>query len=144
MNREIKFRAWSEKDKCWIGDGPYDVLALSLDGDIFRCHSDSCESTIKEIYGEVVLQQFTGLTDKLGKDIYEGDIIVIDDLYPYFDEGKRNYVAVVEWCFAGFHYVKYCVNPDKVGVSDGINEPLEEGDQFSIIGNIYQNPELLK
>jgi hypothetical protein len=84
--------------------------------------------------------QWTGQKDMHGTDIYEGDILVGEG-YPYFDEGKRNYVAIVEWCFAGFHNVKYCVNHNKIGISDGINEPLEEGEYFEIIGNIHTNVE---
>ena len=92
---------------------------------------------------DMVILQSTGLCDKNGKEIFEGDILVADG-YPHFDYGKPNYRSVVEWCFAGFHVVLRCVNPKKRGISDGINEPLEYGGQFEVIGNIYENKELLQ
>jgi len=87
--------------------------------------------------------QYTGLKDKNGVEIYEGDVAVKEG-YLHFDDGKPNYRSEVEWCFAGFHTVLHCVNPSKRGISDGINESLEEGRGWLIIGNIHSNPELLE
>jgi uncharacterized phage protein (TIGR01671 family) len=86
--------------------------------------------------------QFTGLLDKNGKEIYEGDILTAD-FYPYMDEGVRNYLSIVEWEAPGFMGFKHLVNSTKRGISDGIGEYLEETEQFEVIGNIYENPELL-
>jgi len=135
--REIKFRAWHKERKAWISGRQPDSDDLFVEETDEDDHGYSITH-----WTETVIMQFTGLSDKNGKEIYEGDILVGEG-YPYFDEGERNYVAVVEWCFAGFHYVKYCVNPNKRGISDGINEQLEEGDYFSVIGNIFETPDLL-
>lgn len=90
------------------------------------------------------LMQFTGLKDVHGKDIYEGDVIMpVEKRYPFYNDGKPNYVGTIEWCFAGFHCVLNCVNGDKAGISDGVNEPFEASEWCEVIGNIYETPDLL-
>lgn len=85
------------------------------------------------------LGQFTGLYDKDGKEIYEGDLI----------EVNGRLFGVVEWHKDGYFFI----NDTIVGVrSDGgeyspIGEMVRyfsnQGYDFSVIGNIYDNPELL-
>jgi len=95
--------------------------------------------------------QYTGLQDRNGKDIYEGDIVVVPNEYIWFDEGKPNYRGVVEWLFSAWQVIQYCVNPEKRGISDGINCGLNDDGEdegansiWEVIGNIHENPELLK
>lgn len=113
--------------------------------------------------------QCTGLKDKNSKLIYEGDIIVIPNQYPFYDYKNKeeyqnlnetygeikgetilNYVGVVEYIFNGWQYVLNCVNPLKRGISNGINHYLneqgfeeDENSCYEVIGNIYENKELL-
>ena len=94
--------------------------------------------------------QFTGLPDKNGNKIFRGDI-VIKDCYPWFDDDKPNYRGTVEWIYSEWQVVAHCVNPKKQGISDGINEGLneigfEDGEitDWEKIGNVYDNPELLR
>lgn len=102
--------------------------------------------------------------------IYEGDIIVIPKQYPFYDykeEGEHpslndtdgeirgeavlNYIGVIEWIYSQWQYVYHCVNPLKNGISEGINNMLNysgyeecECTDFEVIGNIYENTELLR
>jgi len=79
------------------------------------------------------LMQFTGLFDKQGVDIYEGDICkVINYASDYLAKtGKMK--CVIEWSnTAGFF-----------GKGFGVPTSFAMGEQFEIIGNIYENPELL-
>lgn len=109
-----------------------------------------CEcNPIFENASVVAQLQFTGLFDENGKEIYDGDIVV-KNCYMWFDEGKSNYRGTVEWIFSQWQVVAHCVNKDRRGISDGVNIGLnddgrEEGERtdWMIIGNIYDNPELL-
>lgn len=83
---------------------------------------------------EVKLMQFTGLHDKNGKEIYEGDIV-----YLYHESYDEPHKQVVEWHKNGGGYYA----EDDFGYD--YLPPLSEDDfELEIIGNIYENPELLK
>lgn len=122
MTRQIKFRG----RKLPSGE----LLSFEL-GDI---HGMQAGHLIVRHTGELVViesssvQQFTGLFDKNGKEIYEGDIV------KGFDKGNW----YVEWNEnpAGF----YLVAPEKIRNRYLLGAPLE----LEIIGNIYENKELLK
>lgn len=93
--------------------------------------------------------QYTGLTDKNGKKIFEGDILR-GFAYPFRDgEGKHNYYAEVVWFknSPAFGLATH-KNPKSnvVGISDGNCEYMEDWETFlwEVIGNIYDNPELLE
>jgi len=142
--KEIKFRAYHKKRETMCH---FDIMTITKTYYLGYWHTADldgfdCELDDKMLYSD--LMQYTGLKDKNGKEIYEGDIVTIPGEYPYFDCGTPNYVAEVDWIFAGFQTVLHCINGEKRGISEGINEPLEDGDYFEVIGNIYENPELLK
>ncbi|TFU93946.1 hypothetical protein E4T81_04965 [Barnesiella sp. WM24] len=90
--------------------------------------------------------QFTGLLDKNGKEIYEGDIITADR-YPFFSDGKPNYVAVVEWNDCGYAaFFELHKDSDARGISVGcpvMDFDSDNAAEFEIIGNIHDNSELL-
>lgn len=95
------------------------------------------------------LMQCTGLKDRDGRDIYEGDIVV-QERYPWFDEGRPSYRSTVEWIYSQWQAVYHCVHPAKRGISDGINvglndEGIEDGEctAWKVVGTIYEQPELL-
>ena len=117
--REIKFRAWNVATKKMIDLKKITPLALNMDTDgLFIPFSDG-----------LPLMQFTGLKDKNGKEIYEGDIVRIT--------GKvmnRCEEFEVKWFEPAF---------GKVGHGK-IIYPLYQSDEQEVIGNIYENPELLK
>lgn len=84
---------------------------------------------------EIVLMQSTGLKDKNGKEIFEGDIVQFEDCYEVSDFLYIN-TGIIEWCQGGFHVT----NRDSV-----LMEDLLDGDSLdvTIFGNIYENKELL-
>jgi hypothetical protein len=116
MSREIKFRAWDEHTKNMI------TPALEFD------NSDRpMQITFHVIDVKLVWMQFTGLKDKNGKEIYEGDVLLTTYNTKYF---------VVEW-----HLSRWWGTPIK-GLHSGRGKDIHFI-KSEIIGNIYENPELL-
>lgn len=95
---------------------------------------------VNEVIPETV-SQYTGLTDKNGKNIFEGDILTSDE-YPFKDDGD-NYIGIVYFYdnVPGFEYELRCINPKKRGISNGINNNFEPNDnlqvELEVIGNIF-------
>ena len=87
---------------------------------------------IFEVFPKTV-GQFTGLTDKTGRKIFEGDIIEITDTFNVIISG------VVYWCDYAF-WVD-CSSPDD---DDGFYSLGHLEDCVEVIGNIFDNPELLE
>ena len=154
MGRVIKFRAWDGNRMIMPEDRAYYQHYISFCGNIIQSSSEgmSCFGGQDNwrVKSGLQLMQFTGLLDRNGVEIYEGDIVVIPDEYIWFDGKKPNYVGVVEMVFSQWSCISHCVNKEKAGRSHGINHNLND-DGFNdgekscwlIIGNIHQNPELL-
>ncbi|WP_417148511.1 YopX family protein [Phocaeicola plebeius] len=126
MNIEIKFRA---KNKIgWI----YGYLSYAnILNKKVMCIYDGNGDCIVDID---TIGQFTGLHDKNGNDIYEGDIIQLQ-----CKENKYN--CLVDW---NINLGAWCISIDNkcLGVKP-LGEWLRE-DSFIVIGNIFDNPELLE
>ena len=123
MNRVIKFRAWDTKRKQWenLFGITSDGMALDMYNEIEMPHLE--------------LVQFTGLLDKNGKEIYEGDI-----LKPVNPPSPKKYNRVVEFLNGSFCYSE---SPTR-GNRGYWNLTQGKARLFEVIGNIYENPELLK
>jgi uncharacterized phage protein (TIGR01671 family) len=139
--REHKYKVWDKHLK----------KMLDFNEDQLSCYGydPKTGNFILVTDADYIWLQYTGLKDKNGVEIYDGDIIVKDE-YLWFDDDKPNYRGTVEWIFSAWQVVAHCVNKDKSGISDGINNGLnDEGEDegscsmWEVIGNIYENPELL-
>jgi uncharacterized phage protein (TIGR01671 family) len=123
--REIKFRAWNKDKK-----------VMSRIFDLWSCMFE--EKLLWVNPEDLIVMQYTGLKDKNGKEIYEGDIIKFICLSAA--ENKTR-IQVVEWDEnTGFFPFTECSYP-WLGYDCGGD--IENG-TVEVIGNIYENPELLK
>ncbi len=137
MSREIKFRVWGTQFKQWIYPSkPRNIPLIWLGDDGVFQHS--CLSSVSS--ETAIIEQYTGLKDSEGKEIYEGDIVD----QPYFNvlNGKsysgitRN---VVEWMDeSGFFAARWCISAPNVG-----RGPDLIGSKSKVIGNIHQHSHLL-
>ena len=84
------------------------------------------------------LMQYTGLKDKNGKEIYEGDILKVPDDYDIygFMAGEIRQIYFKDGCFR--------FKPKNEGDCTERGHHLEDDGDFEVIGNIYESPELLE
>ena len=130
--RPIKFRVWDIKNKKFIYeyDACHKRLAISFDGKVYHGGYDDVLST-----SDYIVQQYTGLKDKNGKEIYEGDILhYLFDGASYPKEAQDKYLTCVyDSDFGGF-----CFDD-----ADSSYYWAEVRGYMEVIGNIFENPELL-
>lgn len=140
MKDRFKFRVWYEP-KGITSDKP--IMIYNAE-DTYDCMAGKPVIIYKSCFGDVLeddeytVMQCTGLKDKNGKLIYEGDIV----------KNNQNSLYSVE--FAEFeHQTKFCLkrveNPNyypHISTWQGIG--YEDQKTIEVIGNIYQNPELLE
>lgn len=123
--RDIKFRIWDGAKNEWLASSSKDALpyyGFALVGEVMTVQSPPIWSLDE---GNVV-EQYTGLKDKNGREIYEGDVLIDDT-------GEPIEYWVVKFSDGGF-----------VGECAGAAESLFELTNLEIAGSIHENPELVE
>ena len=122
--REIKVRAWYKqyKQMCQVESLRFDVNGVYT---AVLIEEPFYDRKLVEA-DEIAIEQYTGLKDKNGTEIYEGDILIDDT-------GEPTEYWVVKFSDGGF-----------VGECAGVAEPLFELTNLEVVGNIHEDSELVE
>jgi len=118
--REIKFRVWD----CFNAEYTHSKDKQNLQ-DFFTY----CQKCING-GNELILEQFTGLKDENGVEVFEGDILAYPRVFPQKPEDTPYAISKVE-------FEEGCYNVGEYGLWEYYEESI-------VIGNVHENPELLK
>ena len=144
MSRPIKFRAWFKEPKMMLSSDDI-YIALALSGKIRKLNTEGSSPSLlaygrDDIDDDFVLMQFTGLHDKNGKPIFEGDIIGSGTSYPL-----EVFWMGLAW---GVRWNDNGTAEEEIICDDGGDMEMDEKQSklkyMEVLGNIYENPEMVK
>lgn len=164
--REIKFRGKSKKDGKWLygylGESKFKILNTEYSekvifDNVWSFNSDNCAFIVKDlaVYPHTI-GQFTGLKDENSKELYEDDIIEINYKYEYqslqgaIPDQDCFCVGVVTWMPDSLRFMIRLIKAEfplnkEFEDAESVYVPFEifDLDEIKILGNIYDNMELL-
>jgi uncharacterized phage protein (TIGR01671 family) len=137
MSREVKFRVWDNENRCFFKDtnrayeGVIEQLLISPSGDIYLRKMDGLyhESLFPDRF---VKQPYTGLNDHNSVDIYEGDICQAEEMLFPLSGTRKGIVKYIDGSYL----------LENIDGKDG-DYLFSESAEITVLGNIYENPELL-
>ena len=135
MNDRFRFRVWNEKERRFIADHKYPIgsdyfLALNAEGKLLKIGIGDFNELGQYSWGSVenykgIIEQCTGLKDKNGRLIYEGDFLINHD-------GNIGFIEFKNACF-----MLTAINEDNI-------MSTEDWTTCEVIGNTHEPPELLE
>lgn len=123
--RPLKFRFWDKvcEEYLDLGNSTFELPFMDFKGRLWKIVGDF--DTRVDVTDQFILEQYTGLKDKHGKEIFEGDVV---------SGGESN--EVITW---SNEYSGFCIGGDSYGWM------VDEGQTYKVevIGTIHTDPELL-
>ena len=147
MSREIKFRIYETDEKQMFYQEDIDYIDINNEIAYINQDGGGYDYLIDFVYGDGKLMQYTGLKDKNGKEIYDGDILrckclkkcKLDSCAEKVIQYKN---SIIEWWESGCN-LGYRLRDSK-GKTMMIKPTHLRTMEVEVIGNIYENPELLE
>ena len=127
MSREIKFRAWLKEEKKIVNVETIDFTDKSIQY-LEKNEFINAYLLRRVSFDDVELMQYTGLKDKNGKKIYEGDIVVLNNI-------ENDNMCIVRYEHSSYRLEGWSLRENLSNVEDSFLE---------VIGNIYENKNLLE
>jgi len=140
----MKIRVWNKERKGFCENDGYNYWLLDMDGELHhiqgRDHHHIEQDDQIENY---IIQLSTGLKDKNGKEIYEGDLV--NDLTPYFCSDQITNSFIQQERTTNPLEVYWCKGESQFRMKNDqheYHEPINNR-RIEVIGNIFENPELI-
>lgn len=159
QGREIKFRAWDGSKLISVvypksnykfevdWDGKFKLHTFHERQEITDEHGETWKQPIWETVENAIIMQFTGLRDKNGKEIYEGDVVRVKN-GAAVEEAPEYIRAEIIWGEGYFDFNHKHIpefDSDDYSTYYFIYPPFSyKAEELEVIGNIYENPELLE
>ena len=138
MNRPLKFRAWDISNKKFLN--PCDI-AINGNGNLLITDSGWYENFENQNLSDYVVQQYTGFKDIDRKEIFEGDIIELE--VPTKDNNTKKLTATIDYGLGAFLVMAKSEDGDLFfPLLQEFHDKIYKY-QIKIIGNSFENPELL-
>lgn len=130
----LNFKAWDKYHEMIVS-----IISIDFENKIAYVEQENGDRYDIH-FDNLIFLQSTGLKDKNGVEIFEGDIVKVSvhNGFDYYD----NEVCVVRK--SRFHSGLVCINPNNDMECRIFNQDVLEDYQYEVIGNIYENPELLE